>query len=106
MRGEIASAADFHAGLLQISCLIRNASADGVGIGFFADESQAEPVILTAGVVVEQDGGGGVDGNQNVHSAVVIEVAEGEATCGKLASTFEVLARCSEKLDSGHLLYQ
>src|ERR1700758_166265 len=38
VRGKIAAAADFHAGLLEVAGLIGDARADSIGIGFFADE--------------------------------------------------------------------
>ena len=53
VRREIAAAAYFETCLLQIAGLIGNARADGVGVGFFAFEIQAEPAILGSGIVAK-----------------------------------------------------
>src|SRR5690348_14158053 len=85
VRREIAAAADLETRLLQIASLIGNVSADGIRIGFRADEMKSEPVIPTRGIVVEQEGSAIVDGNEHVESAIVVEVAEGESAGGELA---------------------
>jgi len=59
--------------------------ADGVGVGFFADEIQAEPVILAGGIVAEEDGWAVVYGYEDIDGAVVIEIAESEAAGAELA---------------------
>jgi hypothetical protein len=53
VRREIATAAYFETGLLEIAGLIGDVGTNGVGVGFFADEIQAEPVIFCSGVVAE-----------------------------------------------------
>src|SRR6516225_290138 len=40
-------------------------------------------MVLPAGVVAQQERGAIVDGNQHIYSAIIIEVAEGEAPCGE-----------------------
>src|SRR6266852_7861724 len=80
MRGEVAATADFHAALLQIACLIGDARADGVGIGFLSDEIQAKPMVLAAGVVAEEKRSPVVDRDQNIDSAIVVEVTESKTS--------------------------
>src|SRR5882724_4730021 len=48
---QVASTANFHAASFQIARLVRNSSADSIGIRLLADQFQPEPVILTADVI-------------------------------------------------------
>ena len=81
VRGEVASAADFHAATLQIAGLVRDASANRVDICFLANQLKSQPVIQAAGVVLQEDGRLVVAGNQYINRAVIVEIAERETAC-------------------------
>src|SRR6267142_6385072 len=40
-------------------------------------------MVLAASVVAQQERGAIVNGDQHIHSTIIIEVAEGEAPCGE-----------------------
>src|SRR5690242_3627098 len=80
VRREIASSAHLHAAALEISSLVSDASANGIRVSFLCNQVQAEPVILSAHFVAEENGSTIVDRNQHVQGSVVIEITYGETT--------------------------
>ena len=54
-------------------------SADGVTIGFVADEIESQPVILRGSFIVKDVGGAVVGGDDDVDAAIIVDVTDGEA---------------------------
>src|SRR5262249_3317200 len=61
------------------SCLISYARTDGIGIGFFANQRDAEPMVFGSDVVAQEERGVVIHGNENVDGAVIVEIADGKA---------------------------
>src|SRR5260370_11303993 len=58
MRRQETPSANFHAVALQIARLIRDSRPDGIGIGLASDQAHAEPMIVPASIVAQQNGCG------------------------------------------------
>jgi hypothetical protein len=76
VRREIAATADLHSRSLQISSFVRNDSANRIAIRLCPNQLQAEPMIPAANFVPQQHRRPVVHGNQDVYSAVVVEITE------------------------------
>src|SRR5260370_5025695 len=63
MRRQVTPAADFHPAAPQISRLIGDTRADGVGIRLFPDQSNSQPVVLPSRIISKQYRRTVVDGN-------------------------------------------
>ena len=86
VRGQIAAAADFHAGALQVAGLPGDACADRVAIGLFSRRaSRPASDSARAALFLQQKRRAVVDGDENVDRAVVVEIADGHAARRRLA---------------------
>src|SRR4051812_7862336 len=75
----VAAARTYFVNLVAVRRHATDARADGVAVRLHSDEFDGEPVVFRARLGAEQFGVG-VDGvDENVYSAVVVEVAEGAA---------------------------
>src|SRR5208337_1024075 len=84
MGGEIASACYLVNVPLKIAGLPGHLCAHRIGIGHFAFELDAQPMIELADVIAEQEGSSVVENHQHIHAAIVIKVSDRQATRGKL----------------------
>src|SRR5258707_15773420 len=79
MRRKIASAANFQAATLEIARLPENLCADGVGVGFLADQAYAEPMILGGGNIFQQHGRAAIHCDQHIYRAIIVEIPDGHS---------------------------
>ena len=77
---KIAGAAVHHARLRLAVVEDAHIRADGVAIGFRADQTKADAAIARGLIVAEKICGPVVGGHQNVEIAVAIEISESQAT--------------------------
>ncbi len=52
--------------------------ADGVAVGFYADETDAEPAVAGGDVIAIEICGAAVGGDEDIEVAIAVEVADGE----------------------------
>src|SRR5437899_3017616 len=83
MGGKVTSPSHFEPVALEIASLIGDESSDGVRVGRLTDKPHAQPMILLSGVILEEHGRGVIDGNQDVHGAVVVEISDGHPAGGE-----------------------
>jgi hypothetical protein len=82
VRRKIAAAANLHARAFQITRSIGDHSAHSVTVAFRSNQIEAEPVTLQTGFVLEKHWRSVIARNQNIHCAIIVEVAQREAPCG------------------------
>jgi hypothetical protein len=78
VRGEIAAAADFASMAQEIAALPSDFSTDRVDVGSCADEAEAEPVMVAAGIVLQEQGRAIIGGHKHVDCAIVVKIPESE----------------------------
>src|SRR5436309_8247118 len=66
------------------ACRPVNLCADSVAVALRAFQLQAQPVVSFRGIVFQQQRSGTIVANQNIESAVVIEIADRQASCRKI----------------------
>ena len=79
MTRKEAATAHFHPVALQVLRLVCDPRPNRIAIRFGSDELDAEPMILGAHIISHQDWRAVVDSNQDIGSAVVIEISDGQA---------------------------
>src|SRR5712672_2796637 len=83
MRRKIASTTNSQPAALEIARLPGNLCADGVGVGFLADQAYAEPMILGGGNIFQQHGCAAIHCDQHIYRAIIVEVSDGHAAGGE-----------------------
>ena len=94
MTGKEAATADFHPVALQVLRLVGDPRPNRIPIRFRPHELDSEPVILRAYDILHEDWRAVVDSNEDVGSAIVIEISNGQtARCQRLAENRSAMLR-------------
>jgi hypothetical protein len=83
VRGEITAPADFQPASFQVPGLPRDSRPDCIGVRLVPQEANSEPVVVDGHHVLENHGWSVVNRYQHIHGAIVVEVADRQASCGK-----------------------
>src|SRR5579863_5066384 len=73
---KIAPASDLEPRALQISGFVLDLRADRVDVRFFAYQPNAQPMVLLARQIVQQNRRAAIYGNQDIHCAIIVEISQ------------------------------
>src|SRR4029079_10712725 len=84
VRRQIASPAHSHAAALEISRLVSDASANGIGVGFLSNQVQAEAVISDCCRIFHEHRRAIVNGDHDIDGAVIVEITKCQSACRQM----------------------
>src|SRR6185369_15932902 len=84
VRCQVAAAGGFQPSLLCATCLPLNSRSNARGIASGGDELETEPVVPIAALVMKQNWGLTIIGNEYIQKSVIIKVADGHPASGKV----------------------
>src|SRR5438067_4698159 len=93
VRREITAATNLRSAASQVTGLIDNLRSDGINVRLPADQTQAHPVVLPADVVPNQQRRRIVYRHEDVHRAVIVEIANCQPTCSELLREYGTALR-------------